>query len=557
MNLAQALVHAFTQEGITLCCGMGGNSTRAMADAAYSNSNMRILYTRNERSAVDAADGYARIAGKPALIFTDAGPAAANCMCGIVNAHGDSTPMIFIAPSHNSLTNPHRAYKEMPLQAVYSPVTKWTGRIYDERELDQVVRKIFTLLRSGRPSPIVVEVPGDLAGKDVGDYKYQPLAPQKLRSGADPVSIEAAARALIEAKRPLLYAGHGVLIADASAELLELAELLTVPVAVTLAGKSCFPDDHPLCVGLGGWPRGLYATPHATRRTREADVIVTIGCSFQLEASYDAFDQDFKMIQIDVDANEMNKKRSADIPLLGDAKVTLRQLVETVKAMLPKARLAPKQDVIDAIAGEKKAWLEQCMPILTSTDRPINPFRVTWEFSKLVDARRTIVTHDSGSSRGTLSQHYSAPTPRSFVAFGVQSGMGWTLGAAMGMKIAAPDKLVAAFIGDEAFGETGMELETAARNKLPVLWVLINNSLPRDKVDVKKQPGYADRHALTGDYVAMAKSLGCEASRVEDPNELSAALQRSIDAVNGGAPTLLEVRTKRVDPQLWGKKIYR
>jgi acetolactate synthase-1/2/3 large subunit len=121
------------------------------------------------------------------------------------------------------------------------------------------------------------------------------------------------------------------------------------------------------------------------------------------------------------------------------------------------------------------------------------------------------------------------------------------------MKLAAPDKLVAAFIGDEAFGETGMELETAARNKLPVLWVLINNTLPRDKVDVKKQPGYADRHALTGDYVAMAKALGCEASRVEDPAQLSAALKRSIDAVNGGAPTLLEVKTRRVEAQLWGK----
>ena len=553
MNLAQALIHAFTREGVTLCCGMGGNSTRAMADAAYSHPDMRILYTRNERSAVDAADGYARIAGKPALIFTDAGPAAANCLCGIVNSHGDSTPMIFIAPSHNSLTNQHRAYKEMPLQAVYSPVTKWTGRIYDERELGQVVRKIFTLLRSGRPSPIVVEVPGDLAGKEIGDYQYEPLAPQKLRTGADPDSLEAAARMLIEAKRPLLYAGHGVLIADASAELLELAELLTVPVAVTLAGKSCFPDDHPLCVGIGGWPRGLYATPHATRRTKEADVILTIGCSFQLEASYDEFPVPFKMIQIDVDANEMNKKRPADIPLLGDARVILRQLVETVKALLPKSRLAPRQDVLDAIAGEQKAWMEQSMPLLTSQDNPINPFRVTWEFSKLVDARRTIVTHDSGSSRGTVSQHYMAPTPRSFVAFGVQSGMGWTLGAAMGMKLAAPDKLVAAFVGDEAFGETAMELETAARNKLPVLWVLLNNRLPREQLDLKKQPGYADRHALTGDYVGMAKALGCEASRVEDPAGLSAALKRSIDAVKAGAPTLLEVKTRRVEAQLWGK----
>lgn len=553
MNLAQALIQALTQEGITFCCGMGGNSTRAMADAAYSNPGMRVLYTRNERSAVDAADGYARIAGKPALIFTDAGPAAANCMCGIVNAHGDSTPMIFIAPSHNSLTNQHRAYKEMPLQSVYSPVTKWTGRIYDERELGQVVRKIFTLLRAGRPSPIVVEVPGDLAGKEIGDFNYVPLAPHKLRTGADPASLEAAARLLIEAKRPLLYAGHGVLLADASPELLELAELLTVPVSLTLAGKSCFPDDHPLCVGLGGWPRGLYATPHATRRTKEADVILTIGCSFQLEASYEKFPADFKMIQIDVDAAEMNKKRPADVPLLGDAKVILRQLVDTLKAMLPKSRLAPKQDVLAAVAGEQKAWLDQCMPVLTSQDRPINPFRLTWEFSKLVDARRTIVTHDSGSSRGTLSQHYVAPTPRSFVAFGVQSGMGWTLGAAMGMKIAAPDKLVAAFVGDEAFGETAMELETAARNKLPVLWILLNNTLPRDKVDVKKQPGYADRHALTGDYVAMAKALGCEALRVDDPDGLSAALQRSIAAVEAGAPTLLEVKTKRVEPQLWGK----
>lgn len=553
MNLAQALVQAFTQEGITLCCGMGGNSTRAMADAAYSHPDMRVLYTRNERSAVDAADGYARIAGKPALIFTDAGPAAANCLCGIVNAHGDSTPMIFIAPSHNSLTNQHRAYKEMPLQSVYSPVTKWTGRIYDERELGQVVRKIFTLFRSGRPSPIVVELPADLAGKEIGNFHYEPLAPQKLRVGADPVSLEAAARMLAGAKRPLLYAGHGVLLSEASPELLELAELLTAPVAVTLAGKSCFPDDHPLCVGLGGWPRGLYATPHATRRTKDADVILTIGCSFQLEASYETFPNDFKMIQIDVDANEMNKKRPADIPLLGDAKVILRQLAETLKAMLPKTHLAPKQGIIAAIAKEQQAWLEQSMPALTSQDYPINPFRVTWEFSKLVDARRTIVTHDSGSSRGTLSQHYSAPTPRSFVAFGVQSGMGWTLGATMGMKLAAPDKLVAAFVGDEAFGETGMELETAARNKLPVLWVLLNNTLPRDQLDLKKQPGYADRHALTGDYVAMAKALGCEASRVEDPAELSAALKKSIDTVNAGAPTLLEVKTRRVESQLWGK----
>src|SRR5262249_36187054 len=155
---------------------------------------------------------------------------------------------------------------------------------------------------------------------------------------------------------------------------------------------------------------------------KEADVILTIGCSFQLEASYDTFPNDFKMIQIDIDAAEMNKKRPADIPLLGDAKVILGQLVETLKAMLPKGRTAPKQDIIDAIAGEQKAWMDQCMPLLTSQDNPINPFRVTWEFSKLVDARRTIVTHDSGSSRGTLSQHYPAPVPRSFVAFGVQSG---------------------------------------------------------------------------------------------------------------------------------------
>ncbi len=551
MNVAEAICQALVAEGVRLSAGITGASVGLIGDALISQPRMEMCYTRQERVAVDICDGYARASGVPAVVFTDAGPAAANTMAGIVNSYYDSTPVLFLAGANKRFESQRRYTKELPTSDVFRSVTKWVSRIEDPSQVSPVIRRAFVQLRTGRPGPVVLEIPVDVSSMPANDFHYEPISKRpRIRSAGDPVSIEGAVRLLGAAERPYVYAGAGVLMSEASSELVELADLLTLPVASTINGKSAFPEDHALSLGIGGFSLAAYNTLHALRCAQEADVVMTVGCGFKQHTTQAAMPDGTQHIQVDVDPSELHKERLADIGILGDAKLVLRQMTEAARALLAPERLRPREKELLRIARLRSEWEAMCEPLLTSNERPVNPFRVTRELSRLVDPAKTILLHDAGSVRGSTCQHYPATTPRGFIGFGVASSLGWSLGAAIGAKVACPDKLVVTIMGDEAVGETGLDLETAARTETPILVIVKNNRSARAGKGGPSPKLSALRAKPVTNFCGLAESLGVKASFVDDPERLSTTIGQAITHVKNGKPALVEVVTKRVPTSL-------
>jgi acetolactate synthase I/II/III large subunit len=551
MKVAQAISRALVSEGVTLAAGIAGQSIFPVIDAIGDCGEISLMYARQERVAFDICDGFARASGRPAVVFTDAGPAAANLMGGLVNSWGDSVPVLFLA-GHNDRTQTASKYtKEIPFLEIFGPVSKWSAMIDDPAKVAEILRRAFMHMNTGRPGPVALGVPLDVAQMEVGNFEYVPVSPRpRVRSGGDPEAVAAAVDLIAGAERPYVYVGAGILFSEASDELVRFAELLTLPVATTLNGKSAFPEDHPLSLGIGGFGRASYGSLPATILAEKADVMFTIGCGFKQHATLVRPSQSTRHIQIDVDPTEINRDHIADVAILGDARVVLRQMHDAAKARLPASRLQTVETRFKEIKDLRARWAGACEPLLSSEDTPINPFRVTREFMRLVDPAETIVLHDAGTVRGTTSQHYLAPTPRSFLGFGVQSAMGWSLGAALGAKKARPEKLVAAFIGEEAFNETAMDIETSIRNDAPVLIVVKNNRKIPDQDGGKSKKLAVARFNKGVNICALATALGAKAYHVEKPSEISGTLAKAIADVRGGQTAVVEVMTVRMNASL-------
>jgi acetolactate synthase-1/2/3 large subunit len=551
MKVAQAISRALVSEGVTLAAGIAGQSIWPVIDAIGDCEEISLMYARQERVAFDICDGFARAGGKPAVVFTDAGPAAANLMGGIVNSWGDSVPVLFLA-GHNERTKIAAKYtKELPFLDLFSPVSKWSAMVDDPAKVGEVLRRAFMHMRTGRPGPVALGLPVDVCQMEVGNFEYVPVSTQpRVRSGGDPDAIDKAVELIAGAERPYVYVGAGVLFSQATDELVRFAELLSLPVATTLNGKGAFPENHPLALGIGGFGRASYGSLAATTLAENADVILTIGCGFKQHATIVRPSARIKHIQVDVDPTEMNRDHLSDVAILGDAKIVLRQLADAAKSRLPSARLAPIERRSKEIEELRGRWAKVCQPLLYSDDTPINPFRVTREFAELVDPAQTIVLHDAGTVRGTTSQHYLATQPQSFIGFGVQSAMGWSIGAAMGAKKAHPDKLVVAFIGEEALNETAMDIETSVRNDAPILIIVKNNRTIPDQDGGKSKKLAVARFTKGVDISALATALGAKAYRIEKPGDLSSTLKSAIGEVRGGRTVVVDVVTARVNGSL-------
>ena len=516
-----------------------------------------IFYCRQERVAVDACDGFARVTGDPGVVFTDAGPGAANAMAGILNSWGDSVPVLFFAPIQDRFeVFSQRFTKELPVTDVFGPVAKWTAKLVDPGQVDLVMRNAFVHLRAARPGPVVIGVPRDLARLEGRPTEHVRVA--RHRAAADPADIERATRMLVSAERPYLYAGAGVRSSGASAELMELAELLSLPVATTLNAKGVFPETHPLSLGIGGFARATYSTLQAERFAQEADVAFAIGCGFKRDATKAPMPESTRVIQADVDPGALDHLYHADVSVLGDAKLVLRQMIDCARSAADAERLRPRPAIAARVRELKDEWWTLTRPLLTSASRPIEPFRVTWELAQLVDHDRTIVLHDAGGTRGYVCQHYEATRPTGFVGYGVQSAMGWSIGAAMGAKAAAPDDLVVTFIGDEAFCETAMDIESAVVSGAPILVVLLNNredSLAQ-MASMSGGRGFNPtmgslRWGGRGRLVDVAAALGARTQRVEDPAAIRPALDAAIRSVQDGHTNVVEFVTAR-SPHILG-----
>jgi acetolactate synthase-1/2/3 large subunit len=535
MLVMDAIAQILKREGIsTLFCF----PTTPIIEAAVA-AGLRPVICRQERVGVDMASGFARtVDGQPPAVFAmQYGPGAENAFAGIASAYSDSVPLLLLPLGHPRDTA--QLFPMFKSTRTFASVTKAVEELTLPGQVGPAMRRAFSHLKSGRLGPVMLEVPADVVKADLGadTIAYQPV--RATRSAGDPRDVDEAARLLLEARAPLLYAGQGVLYARASAELLALADLLQAPVMTSVDGKSVFPENHPLSLGTGG----IVYTGHGRHFLDAADVVLGVGCSFTPHRiTSPSIAPGKKIIHATNDARDLYKTYDVDVPILGDAKLVLAQLVEAVRDRLGKERRS--RHAAQEIARVREGWLEVWKAKLTSSERPINPYRVISEFMGVVDPKDAIVTHDSGSPRDQVLPFYTATHPRGYIGWGKSHQLGTGLGLIIGAKIAAPGKFCVNFMGDAAFGMTGLDFETAVRSRVPILTVVLNNStmaieIPHMKLSHEKHKS----RDLGGNYAALARELGGWSERVEDPGEIANAFRRARRQTEEGRACLLEFIT--------------
>ena len=512
----------------------------AIIDAAAALGTRPIL-ARTERVAVNIADGYVRVSAGKRIAATALQYAGGieNAFAGIAQAYGDASPVLLIPSGYE------RFEQGVPpnFQAIqsYRSVTKWAEMVNFGHRVPQAMQRAFTLLRSGKPGPVMLEMPTDVLEEELPDDAFQYIPTKTHRSLGDPHDVRAAVRILLSAHAPVLIAGQGIFFAEACAELIEFAELVQAPVLTTLNAKSAFPENHPLALGTGGRSRP-WAVDHFLTK---ADVVFGIGTSLTRSTYSVEVPPSKTIVQITNCEDDLNKDYAITQGVLGDAKLVLRQMIDEVKHQLGPNAKRDGTALAAEIRAMHAAFLKDWLPRLTSNDAPISPYRVIWDLMHTVDRRRTIMTHDSGNPRDQMVPFYQALIPHGYIGWGKTTQLGTGLGLTMGAKLAKPDHLCVNFMGDAAFGMVGLDFETAVRMKIPILTVVINNStmggyqkfLP---VSTEK---FGTRH-LSGNFSKVADGLGGYTERVECPDDIVPALRRSIAEVEAGRPTLLEIITR-------------
>ena len=507
---------------------------------ALAEAGIRPIVARQERVAENMADGFSRTTcgARIGVVTVQQSAGAENAFAGIAQAYTDSSPILFL-PGH-----PGRDLVGVPptFDAVkhYSHTTKWADMIPSVEAVPGRMRRAFTLLRSGRPGPVMLEIPVDVAASEYPEsLEYRPVA--ATRTAGDPSAIRDAVKLLLSAERPMIWAGQGVLYARATAELTAVAEMLAAPVMTTLLGKSAFNEKHPLSLGTGSYS----ATSLVRNFLEQCDAIFAVGAGLTKSIFAPSIPSGKKIVHVTVDPRDLNKDYPADVSILGDARLVLSQFIEELKSQGGGPEPAKREAVEKQLESQRADWLERWIPKLTSSEVPLNPYRVIGDFIKTIDPATSIVTHDSGSPRDHLVPLYEATTPRGYLGWGHSTQLGFSLGAAMGAKLAMPDKLVVNFMGDAAFGMVGMDVETAVREQIPILTILLNNSAMGnyDQFIPKASERYGTRF-LTGNYSDVARSLGAYSERIEQPDEIIPALERAIEKTRGGQPALLEFITR-------------
>jgi acetolactate synthase-1/2/3 large subunit len=538
MKAAAAVAEILKREGVEFLIGYPVNS---IIEAA-AQADIRTIIVRQERTGLHMADAVSRVcSGQQVGVFAmQHGPGTENAFGGVAQAYGDSSPIVVlpggyprrlinVPPNFNAFVN-------------YQRVTKWCEQVTVADAVPDAMRRAFTQVRNGRPRPVMVEIPVDVMAEDVPE----PLTYERVpctRSAPDPQAVAQVADRLVAAERPVIYAGQGVHYARAWQSLRELAELLEAPVTSSLEGKSAFPEDHPLSLGAGS-----RAIPKAVRHfLNKADVVFGIGCSFgTTNYGVQLPRQGPTYIQATLDPADLNKELPIKHALVGDADLTLWALCAEIRDRLKGKPRGRANAIAAEIASVREEWLTQWKPKLTSNDTPLSPYRVIWDLLNTVDVANTIITHDAGSPRDQLAPFWRPTTPLSYIGWGKTTQLGYGLGLAMGAKLARPDKLCINVWGDAAIGFTGMDFETAVRERIPILSILFNNFSMA--IELKVMAVATEKYRSTdisGNYADMARAFGGYGERVIDPSQIVPAIKRGIEQTQQGHPALLEFITQK------------
>jgi acetolactate synthase-1/2/3 large subunit len=535
MNVAQATAEILKREGVEFLLAYPLNPLTESCAAA----GIRPIIVRQERVGIHMADAISRLSSgdKVGVFACQAGPGVENAFGAVAQAWSEGVPLIvipgasargqaFIRPGFNAVHN-------------YQHIVKQAETINTPEMIVPALRRAFTMARNGRPGPCLIEVPGDMWNVEVpGNIEYKKT--RRVLSAPSHADVDAAAAALIEAKRPLIYAGQGVHYAKAWPELKAVAEILEAPVTTSLEGKSSFPENHPLSLGSGGvaMPRAVF------QHVQDADVVFGAGASFTATGFGIRFPtKDKVFVHNTLDAMDVNKNIPTDFPIVGDSKLALDMLHQALKERLKKPR-GLTAEVHRQIRSQNDPWMAEWTPRLTSESKPLSPYRVIWDLMQVADVPNTIITHDAGSPRDELSPFWQSIAPQSYIGWGKSTQLGYGLGLALGAKLAHPDKLCINMWGDAAIGMTGMDFETAVRCQIPIMSILFNNysmAMEFKPMAVSKEKYHSTD--ISGNYADWAKALGGYSERVTDPAQVVHALLQGIAATKEGKPVLLEFIT--------------
>jgi len=535
LNSIEAVARILKLEGVEwVSCFPSNNLIEAIAQ-----EGIRLTMFRQERGAIMAADGYSRSSHRKkfGVNVTQGGPGAENGMGGIAQAYADNIPILLI-PGGPPLASWSVKPNFSPSR-VYAPISKQTEAIFSSGQVGNVMRRAFHALRNGTGGPVTVETPADIAAAEVPSEVLENYNPPK-RSITSPSrsDVKEAVKLLVNAKRPVIWAGGGVLFGDATAELKQFAELADVPVFTTMQGKSAFPEDHPLSLGAGS---GATTLP-AYKWLQESDVLFGLGTSLSHTGYGQPIPPGKVIIHNSDNITDINKDEAADVALYGDVKATLEIAIDELKAAIGEE--GRKTGVASEIAEVRKQWMAEWHSMLDSDDVPINTYRVVGEIDRCLDKTNSIVTHDAGAPRDSIIPFYHATTPGGYIGWGKTTHLGFGIPLMIGAKLANPDKFCLNLMGDGAYGMSAMDLETSVRAGAPITTVVLNNggmaTYPGGYPTARELYGVTE---LTGNYASQAQNMGAVGITVEDPAEMAVALAAAQRHNAEGNTVLIDVHS--------------
>ena len=530
MSGAKALIESLERQNVNVMFGILGGAILPVYDALCGNKNIRHILARHEQGAAHAAEGYARASGRPGVCIATSGPGATNLVTGIANAYMDSSPIIALTgqvPSSGTNTSymiGRDAFQEADIIGITTPITKNNYQPRTIAEIPTVVNTAFYIATTGRPGPVLIDLPKNVQS-DTAEVEFTnkiDARGYKPVTEPDLASVSQAADLLAKAETPIILAGGGVIISNASDTLMQMSDMLMAPVATTFMGKGAFPEGHPLSVGS----IGMHGNPVANRLMSEADLLLAVGTRFsdRATANLNTFAPHAKKIHVDIDAAEIGKNIDVDVAVVGDAKISMQMIYAATQKKLQNK--------------EGAAWLkrikevkEKLNPSMTDTPKDIKPKTLLIELRKLLP-ENAIVTTEVGQNQMWSALYFKALKPRTFISSGGLGTMGFGFPAALGAKVACPDRPVVDIAGDGSFLMTEQELACSVAEDIPVTVIVLNNSVlgmvAQWQRTLYKRRYMAVNLGKTPDFVKLAEAYGAQGIRVASIAEFQAAIKKAL-----------------------------